>query len=487
MASIEELQKARLEKLKKLKSSGVDPYPARSERETEIKDIIDNFEDIAQDKEVKVAGRITALREHGGSVFIDVYDGTGKIQGFLKKDILEEKSFNNFLELVDIGDFIDITGTPTQTKRGEKSILATSWRMLTKSLRPLPEKWAGLKNVEEKLRKRYLDILFNEEVRELFIKKSVFWGAIREFMVSRGFLEVETPALEVIAGGADARPFITHHDALDIDLYLRISAGELWQKKLMVAGYPKVFELGRIFRNEGMSSEHLQDYTQMEFYWAYADYNMGMNLVEEMYKFAAEKTFGTLEFEIRNHKVNLADKWEKYDYREVLKRETGIDALSIDLKEAEKKIKELKIDYDGKDSNLPRAVDVLWKYARKSISGPGFLVNVPVFLEPLAKRHPDDKDVVERFQVIIAGSENGKGYSELNDPIDQRERFEEQQALRDAGDKEAQMMDAEFVEALEYGMPPTCGFGVSERLFAFLANKPVREQQIFPLMKPEEK
>lgn len=304
-------------------------------------------------------------------------------------------------------------------------------------------------------------------------------------MIERGFLEVETPILEVTTGGADAKPFITHHNALDLDVYLRISNGELWQKRLMAAGFEKTFEIGRQFRNEGMDSEHLQDYTQMEFYWAYADYEMGMKLVEEMYRHIAQKVFGTLSFKIKNFDIDLGKKWERYDYTETIKKYTDIDISKASLSEIEDRLQKLKVVYDKKGFNKTRATDNLWKYCRKNIAGPGFLINIPVDVSPLAKRNENNPKTVQRFQPIIAGSEVGNGYSELNDPIDQMERFMEQAKLREGGDEEAQMADGEFVEALEYGMPPTCGFGVSERLFSFLMDKPIRECQIFPLMRPK--
>jgi len=304
-------------------------------------------------------------------------------------------------------------------------------------------------------------------------------------MLKRGFLEVETPVLETVAGGADAKPFSTHHHALDMEVFLRISMGELWQKRLMVAGFEKTFEIGRQFRNEGMDAEHLQDYTQMEFYWAYADYQDGMKLVEEMYKEIAEKTFGTLKFSIHGFKVDLGKKWEKYDYVSIVQKYTGINVLDASLKEIEAKLKKLKIEYDKQGFNFGRAMDSLWKYCRRKIADPGFLINVPVIVSPLAKKSEKNPNLTQRFQVIIGGTEVGNGYSELNDPLDQAQRFQEQQKLRDQGDKEAQMYDQDFVEALEYGMPPTCGFGVSERLFSILMGKPMRECQIFPLLKPK--
>jgi lysyl-tRNA synthetase class 2 len=351
--------------------------------------------------------------------------------------------------------------------------------------------------VEERSRKRYLDILMSPELKDLFEKKAKFWNTIREYLISKNFLEVETPVIENTTGGADARPFITHHNALDIDVYLRISAGELWQKKLLVGGFPRTFEIGRIFRNEGISNEHLQDYTQLEYYMAYADYNTGMEMTKELYKLIAEKVFGTTKFKIREFDIDLSADWKIYDFVEIIKNEykkydidplVFIEGKSKQNDEALKKIKlalkDLKIEYDNSEISIERGIDLLWKQMRKTIAGPGFLINVPVYLEPLAKRNRNNPKTVERFQVILAGSEMGKGFSELNDPIDQGERFMKQQALRDAGDEEAQMADMEFVEALEYAMPPAFGFGLSERLFSFLMDKPIRETQLFPLMKP---
>jgi lysyl-tRNA synthetase class 2 len=484
MSSFEELRNTRIEKLKLLEKAGMDPYPAVCKKDYSISEAINNFEKISKKESVHLVGRVMAIRGQGGLVFININDGTGTFQGLLKKDEMDEKVFDLFQNTIDIGDFVEINGELFITKRGEKTLKVIEWKILTKSLRPLPEKWHGLQDEEERLRKRYLDIIFNPEVKDIIEKRAKFFGSMRQFLSDKGFLEVDTPVLENTAGGAEARPFVTHYNAYDTDVYLRISP-ELWLKRLMVAGFPKVFEIGRIFRNEGADSEHLQDYTHMEFYWAYADYNLGMKLVEEMYKYIALQTFGTLKFKIKGFDVDLGGKWKKYDYAETIKEKTGIDIFSTNLKEIEKKLHSLKIEYDKVGFNLNRAIDSLWKYCRKQIAGPGFLVNVPVIMEPLAKRMSKNKNLVERFQVILAGSENGKGFSELNDPIDQMNRFVEQTKLREGGDEEAQMMDGEFVEALEYGMPPTCGFGLSERLFSFFIDKPVRECQIFPFMRPK--
>ncbi|MFA6094740.1 MAG: lysine--tRNA ligase [Candidatus Paceibacterota bacterium] len=486
MASLEELRATRLEKLNLLKSKGLNPYPAGTARDHSVIDVISDFDALtASGKELTLAGRVLSLRPQGAITFFNVYDGTGKFQGLLKKgEKVSDADFDLFETTVDIGDFVEITGTLFVTKRGEKTLQVSGWKMLTKSLRPLPEKWHGLQDEDEKFRRRYLDILFNEEVRDMFVKRSKFWSSMRDFLVKKGFMEVETPVLENTAGGADAKPFVTHHNALDMDVFLRISP-ELWLKRLMVAGFPKVFEIGRIFRNEGMDPEHAQDYSQMEFYWAYTDFNHGMEVVKEMYRYIAQETFGTQKFTIKGFEVDLEKEWEVYDYTKTILEKTGVDISKATFEEIVEKLKTLKVEFDTKGFNLTRAIDTLWKYCRKQMGGPGFLINVPVFMEPLAKRSEKNPELVERFQVILAGSEMGKGFSELNDPIDQAGRFADQTKLREAGDEEAQMYDYDFVEALEYGMPPTCGFGVSERLFSFLMNKPVRECQLFPLMKPK--
>jgi lysyl-tRNA synthetase class 2 len=486
--ALEEIRAEQIKKLELLEREGMKPYPVNAKRTHTTAEATSEFEALVErGATVTLAGRILAMRSHGGSIFFDLCDGstTEHIQAYVKKESLPEKLFNLFAGAADRGDFVEVTGTLFLTKRSEKTLLVSDWKMLAKSIRPLPEKWHGLQDEEEKLRHRYLDILMNKDVRDMFVKRAKFWSSMREFLTSRGFLEVETPVLENTPGGADTRPFLTHHNALNTDVFLRISAGELWQKELMVAGYPKTFEIGRIFRNEGIDPEHAQDYTQMEFYWAYADYRDGMKLVQEMYRHIAKETFGTLKFSIRGFEVDLEKEWATYDFVETIRKETGTDIATASLEDIENKLQRLGVEYDKKGWNRTRAIDNLWKHCRKKIGGPGFLVNFPVYMEPLAKRQEGNPDFVERFQVMIAGSEIGKGFSELNDPFDQDKRFGEQSKLREAGDEEAQMYNKEFVEALEYGMPPTCGFGVSERLFSFLLDKPLRECQIFPLLRPK--
>ena len=490
MSSIDEIRDAKIRKLKLLRDRGMNPYPAESKRELSLKEATDSFGTLEKPvrrggkKEIKwISGRIMSLRGQGAIVFVTLNDGTGHFQGLLKKDILGDKKFDFFNEVVDVGDFIEISGSFFTTKRGEKTVEVKDWSMLSKSLLPLPEKWHGLQDIEERFRKRYLDILMDPEIKELLEKKTEFWDTVRAFMKEHGFLEVETPTLEVTTGGAEATPFKTYNEDFKLPLYLRISVGELWQKRLMTAGFPKTFEIGRAYRNEGSDANHLQEFTNMEFYWAYANYQDGMKLVEELYKKIAVDVFGKTKFETRGHKFDLAGKWGHVDYREVIKKETGIDVLQTDFKEVKNKLEKLKIVYNG--NTLERLIDSLWKHCRKQISGPVFLTGHPKLVSPLSKSMPDNPELTERFQVIIAGTEIGNGYSELNDPLDQAERFEAQQKLLERGDKEAMMPDKEFVEMLEYGMPPTCGFGFGELLFAFLADKPLRETQFFPLMRPK--
>lgn len=484
MSSLEEIKEARLKKLRALKVAGINPYPAKVPRDLEISALKKDFPSYkGSGKEISIAGRIMAVRGQGAILFAVINDGTLKIQIIFKKDEMPEDLFRLFVDAADIGDFISVTGTAITSERGEDSILAKKWAMAAKSLLPLPEKWHGLTDTEERYRKRYLDLLMNSELRGLLEKKARFWEIARKFFKARSFLEVETPTLELTTGGAEARPFKTHHNDFDIDLYLRISVGELWQKRLMAAGFPKTFEIGRVYRNEGTSPEHLQEFTNLEFYWSFADYQDGMGLVKELYLEIAREVFGQTKFESHGHTFDLANEWAEIDYTKEVEKQAGIDISKASDEEIEEKLKELNIEYEGR--NRERLTDTLWKYCRKNISGPAFLVNHPVLVAPLAKLNNPPAKTVQMFQPIIAGSEVGRGYSELNDPLDQRKRFDEQKKMLEAGDEEAMMPDPEFVEMLEHGMPPTCGFGFGERLFAILANKPLRELQTFPLMRPK--
>jgi lysyl-tRNA synthetase class 2 len=489
-----DIRSERLKKLELLKAAGMEAYPVTVTKDYLISEVLARFEALEQDAaSITIVGRIMARRGQGGIIFVDLFDGsispdtgsTGRMQTVFQKDDMDTALFELFNDVVDIGDFIQVTGTPFATKRGERSIKVSGWTMAAKSLLPIPDEWFGLKDEEKILRERYLDILLNADVRAMFERRSKFWNSIRQFLIERGFMEVETPMLESSPGGADARPFVTHHNALDIDVYLRISAGELWQKMLLVAGFPKVFEIGRIFRNEGQSREHAQDYTQLEFYQAFSDYREGMRMIQEMYRNVAMEVYGKYTFDINGHTVDLANEWTTIDYTDILKEKYNIDPIYCTEEEAIEKAHEAGV-LGSEKPNKARAIDHLWKSIRKTLSGPAFLIGVPLFLEPLAKRSSENPNVVERFQIILAGSEMGKGFSELNDPIDQRERFEAQQAMRDAGDDEAQRLDEGYIRAMEYGMPPAFGFGVSERLFSFLEDKPISEGQLFPLLRPKE-
>lgn len=482
MASDLEIKELRIQKVKEMRALGINPYPSTAKKDMSLEEAHAHF-DTHLGKVISLAGRITAIRGQGAILFVVLYDGTTKFQVVLKKDDIESELFERFQKFVDIGDFISVSGTLFVTQRGEKSLLITDWQMASKSLLPLPEKWHGLQDDDERYRKRYLDIISSDETREMFYKKTLFWKTIRDFLEEKGFMEVHTPTLELTTGGAEAEPFATHHNDFDLDVYLRISVGELWQKRLMAAGFPQTYEIGRAYRNEGSSPNHLQEFTNIEFYWSFADYRMGRELVRELYTRVATQVFGKTEFSTRGHTFDLGGEWATVVYTEEIQRQTGINVFTDNEEVILAKLAELHVKHDAETKE--RMVDVLWKYCRKNISGPAFVIGYPDFMQPLAKRDPNDSRLVEQFQVLIGGAEIGKGYSELNDPIDQRERFERQQELTNKGDKEAMMADWEFVEMLEHGMPPTFGFGAGDRLFAFLVDKPIRETVLFPLMKPK--
>jgi len=481
---LEDLVKERLKKLESFKKAGIDPYPAELKRTSAIGEVVAGFDKLARaKKKLFLTGRVTSLRVQGGLIFADVRDWSGKIQAVVKKDKLA-KHFALFRDNLDIGDFVECGGVLFRTKKGERSIAVSSLKLLVKSLRPLPDQWAGLENIELRLRQRYLDLLLRPAVRDLFIKKSIFWEACRKFLKDENFIEVETPVLEAIPGGADAEPFRTHHNALATDFYLRISL-ELPLKKLLVGGFEKVFEIGRVFRNEGIDAEHLQDYTQCEFYWAYQDYQGLMKFVQRLYQTVIKITVGSLKTQCQSQTINWGGRWPTFDYYQLFRKHTGLDLAKVPLTDLRKRAEGEKLPL-LKSYNRGRLVDLLFKkIVRPHLIQPAFLLDPPVEVEPLAKRLITDRQRVARIQVMACGTELGKGFSELNDPLDQRLRFEEQMKLRQAGDREAQRLDEGFLTALEYGMPPAAGFGFSERLFAVLMDKPVREAVIFPLMRPK--
>lgn len=482
-----QLYEERVKKLEALRQNGTDPYPAETSRTHSLAEALEQFAELSKAKQlVTLAGRVRALRTHGALTFGNLEDGAGKIQFLLKKDGTEGRIFEEFQRFVDIGDFVELGGLLMTTERGEKTLQVAAYRMLAKSLRALPDKWHGLTDTETRLRKRYLDLLGNPEVRELFVKKAKFWETIRSFLRGRGFLEVELPVFERIPGGADAEPFQTHHKALDQDFYLRISL-ELPLKRLLVGGFERVFEIGRVFRNEGISTEHLQDYMQMEFYWAYHDYRDLMTLVEAMYKEIVRQVTGGLTTTYEGKKIDWGKKWPRLEYVRLFEKLNGLDPLSASREELAKKAKALGLRFDS-DLGKGRLIDLIYKKTvRPTLIEPAFLINPPVELVPLTKRAKEDPRIGERMQPVAGGTELGTGFTELNDPLDQRVRFEEQMKLRLAGDKEAQQLDEDFVEALEYGMPPAAGFGLSERLFAVLMDKSIRETVIFPPMREGKK
>jgi lysyl-tRNA synthetase class 2 len=479
---LDDLRAERLKKLERYRER-FDPYPATVKRSTTIKGVLDEFSKLEESKrEESVTGRLVAWRDQGKIVFGNIEDETGKIQVVLHDGETDDLDFMK--TVIDIGDFVEVGGTVFVTKRGERSLQVRHIRIITKSLLPLPVTWYGLDDTETRLRKRYLDAIIRPEVKELFRKKSAFWSATRALLVSDGFFEVETPILEAVPGGAEAEPFMTHMKALDQDLSLRISL-ELPLKKMLVGGFDRVFEIGRIFRNEGIDKEHLQDYTQMECYAAYWDYEDMMRFVEKLYKQVIMDVFGTLSLPSGGTMIEWGNAWPKVDYYEIFKRETGVDLSTAVAEDLKKKAHDLHLD-TTKVIGRGKLIDLIYKKAvRPKLVQPCFLIDPPVDVEPLAKRLTKDHDRVARFQILAAGTELGKGFSELNDPLDQRQRFEVQMSLRAAGDTEAERLDESFLEALEYGMPPAAGFGMSERLFAVLADKPVREAVFFPLMKHE--
>jgi lysyl-tRNA synthetase class 2 len=483
MASLEELKSIRLKKLELLKQAGMPAYPAKVPRSFCLADAKNNFSEFESNKkEVSLCGRVMAIRGQGAILFFVLDDGRGVFQAVVKKDVLESKLFDLITGAVDIGDIISVTGTFFITQRGEQSILVTNWTMASKALLPLPEKWHGLVDPDEKFRKRYLDFIMDSESREIFYKKAKFWKVTREFLENEGFLEVETPTLEVTTGGAEATPFKTHHNDFDLDVYLRISVGELWQKRLMAGGFPKTFEIGRVYRNEGTSPEHAQEFTNLEFYASYMSFDEGIAFTEKLIREVTLQTFGTLSFEIKGKVIDLKPEWPRIDYSETVKKMTGIDVFLAKESEMIDKLKELRVEYEG--LNRERLMDTLWKHCRKQIIGPAWLINHPKLVSPLSKSNPENLNTTLRAQLILNGAEMTNGFAELNDPIDQHERFDNQNKLIEKGDTEAMMPDWEFVEMLEHGMPPAFGFAYGDRLFSTLVGKPLRETQLFPLMKP---
>jgi lysyl-tRNA synthetase class 2 len=485
MATLQDYRDERLRKLAELRDLGIDAYPAVTHRTHGAGEIATHFDSL-EAQMVTIDGRITSIRKFGKLAFVVVQDQSGSVQLFLRdgdvaeldpaKGVIGIKQIN----LLDTGDFVEATGEVIKTKTGEVSVGVKELRLLTKALRPMPEK---LESKEERFRRRYVDMNVNPEVRQRFIRRAKFWKATRAFLDDHGFYEVNIPVLEHTTGGADANPFVTHMDALDQDFYLRISH-ELPLKRLLGAGFEKVYDLGPRFRNENYSDEHLPEHVAMEWYWAYADWQAGIQFQEDLFKYVLQETFGTLQFKLDKFDVDLSGNWERWDYAEVIQKHYNIDPYNCTLEQVTEALKAHNLEVEKAD-NKSRGIDKLWKNIRKDVAGPIWLINTPTFISPLAKVNPDRPETTQRAQVVIAGSELCNLFSELNDPIDQLNRFVEQQGMRDAGDDEAMMLDIDFVEMLEYGMPPACGLGFSERVFWIFEGVTAREGVPFPQLRHE--
>jgi len=485
---LEEIREARVEKLKKIREARINPYPAATSRTHAIKEAVESFDQFTDKRsELFLAGRVIAKREHGGSAFLDIEDGTARIQLFFKKDSLGGKDYQFFSETVDIGDFIEARGTLFKTKQSEKTLEVKGWGILAKSLLPLPEKWHGLQDVEEKYRKRYLDLLFNPELKAKFAARTKIVEHLRQYLIANGFMEVETPVLQTIPGGANAKPFKTHLDTLGLDLYLRI-APELYLKRLLVAGFERVFEVARNFRNEGMDREHNPEFSMLEFYAAYWDYEKLMSFLEEMLEHVMRGNFGKTKIKYQGKDVDFKGPYKRITFSDLFKKYAGIDYDKSDEGDLKRKAEELSIVIEKSMTKGNIGDEIYKKTARPNIVDPTFIINHPLEISPLAKKLDDDPSHVARFQLIAGGMELLNGFSELNDPMDQHERFEAQEKIaKKLGGEEAHRMDEDFIEALEYGMPPAAGVGIGlDRLVAlFTDSRSIREIILFPLMRPQ--
>lgn len=482
---LNELMLVRRKKLDELRAKGIDPFGQKFVRTHSAQEIHDNFDQLAGQR-VRVAGRIMTKRGHGKAGFAHIQDFSGRVQIYGRLDVLGEEGYSLFEDL-DIGDIIGVEGEVFRTQRGEVTVKVHQLTMLAKSLRPLPEKWHGLKDIELRYRQRYLDLIVNPEVQKTFIIRSRTIAAIRNFLDRRGFLEVETPMMHPVPGGAAARPFITHHNALDMDLYLRI-APELYLKRLLVGGIEKVYELNRNFRNEGISPKHNPEFTMVEIYQAYADYEDMMALTEELISSVAQEVLGTCRITYQGVEIDLTPPWRRMTMLEAVKEATGVDFSLLNDEEARRKGRELGLEISD-DAAWGKVVnEVFEEFVEDKLIQPTFILDYPVEVSPLAKRKQEDPRLTYRFEAFIYAREMANAFSELNDPLDQRERFERQMKLREKGDEEAHRMDEDFLVALEYGMPPAGGLGIGiDRLVMLFTDSPsIRDVILFPLMRPRE-
>ena len=483
---INEQMQVRIDKMHKIEEHGWKPFGYRFLYTHRAADIAAQFDELSEkETEVKMAGRIMAIRGHGKTCFMDMQDKTGRIQVYVRKDVIGEENYA-LIKLMDIGDTVGITGTAFRTHMGELSIKANSVEMLSKSLRPLPEKWHGLKDVETRYRQRYVDLIVNPEVRDTFVKRSQIIRSVREVLDSHDFLEVETPILNTIAGGAAARPFISYHNALDMQVYMRI-APELYLKRLIVGGMDRVYEMGRVFRNEGIDNRHNPEFTSVEIYQAFADYRDMMDLTEEVVVKTAEKVLGTTTINYEGTTIELASPWKRMSMIEAVKEYSGKDFTNVtDLEEARAIAKEVNVAVEP-SFGIGKIINACFEeYVEDKLIQPTFITGHPKEISPLAKSNPENPEITDRFEAYIYGREICNGFTELNDPIDQKERFLKQVEERANGDEEANMMDEDFVNALEYGLPPTGGLGIGiDRLVMFLTNSStIRDVLFFPTMKP---
>ena len=487
MPTIKELKKERKKKLKAIKNAGHLAYPSKTKRTHDIGEALDSFNSLKEKEErVTLTGRMKSKREHGKLTFCDIQDGEGEIQVVMKESKLGSKGYNFFLDNFDMGDFIEVTGTLIETDTGEQSLAATEYKMLSKALRPLPEKWHGLQDVEERYRKRYLDLIFNEGVKEKFVIRSKVIKSLRSFLEKEDFLEMETPILQTIPGGANASPFKTHLNALDLDLYLRV-APELFLKRLLVGGFEKVYEIGRCFRNEGMDRTHNPDFTTLEFYQAYADYKDLMGLTEKMFEEMLQEVFGSLQIEHEGEEIDFSTPWERKEFSHLINKYADINYEDMHVEALREEARERGLDIKEEDPKGEILDKIYKEYCKPEIQDPTFVIHHPEGSIPLAKSL-EGKDKLANFQLIAGGWELVNAFTELNDPVEQRKRFEEQEQLREEGLEEAQQLDEAFLEALEHGMPPAAGFGMGiDRLVALLTDSDsLREVILFPLMKPKD-
>jgi len=485
MATIDKIRKNRLKKLKAIESAGFLAYPGQTKRTHACAKALEDFGKLSRSKEeIVLTGRMMSLRQHGGLVFSNIKDGSGQIQVLFKKDKLGEKGYQFFLDNFDIGDFVEVRGVLFKTKKGEKTLEIEDYKMLAKSLLPLPEKWHGLKDIEERYRKRYLDLIFSPDIKDKFQARSKIIKKLRFFLENEGFLEVETPILQPVYGGAAAKPFKTHLNALDLDLYLRISP-ELYLKRLLIGGFEKIYEIGRCFRNEGVDKAHNPDFTMLEFYWAYADYKDLMKLTEKMLTSLIKDLFGKSKIEYEGKELDFKSPWPRTEFNQIFKKYTGINFEEIHIQSLKKEAKKMSIDAKGNKAEI--ADEIFKKKCRPEIKQPTFVIHYPAEAFPLAKPLGKNPKKSASFQLIIAGMEIVKAFSELNNPVLQKERFEEQEKIFKKGFEEAQRMDKDFIEALEYGMPPAAGWGMGiDRLTALLTNShTLREVILFPTMRPK--